>query len=153
MTSTPSPSAEPARREPVELGRDECLAFLRSVRVGRVILHGSEPGPAAVLPVNFVLEGDQVVLRTGDGVILAAARRGAHVTFQADAIEQTEGGRGWSVTVSGPAQEATGTVLHWLNQLPLAPLAGGSREHHVLIPIQTAEGRWVGVPRSDPADR
>ena len=137
----------------MELDRGECLAFLRSVRVGRVILPGTAPGPAAVLPVNFVLDGEQVVIRTGEGTILAAARSGAFVTFQADLIDETQGGRGWSVTVAGPAHEGTGTVMHWLEGLPLAPIAGGTREHYVLIPVETAEGRWVGVPRSDDRDR
>jgi len=145
MTSAQNQPTERARQEPFELNRGQCLVFLRSVRVGRVILHGAERGPAAVLPVNFVLDGEQVVLRTGEGTILAAARAGAYVTFQADAIEETGGGHSWSVTVAGPAREATGTILSWLEGLPLAPIAGGIREHYVLIPAESTEGRWVAA--------
>ena len=114
----------------------------------RALVASSCTAPVAVLPVNFVLDGEQVVIRTGEGSILAAARSGALVTFQADAIEESEGGRGWSVTVAGPAREATGTVLNWLTELPLAPIAGGTREHYVLVPAESTEGRWVGAPRS-----
>jgi hypothetical protein len=153
MTSTQGQSTARGGREPFVLDRGQCLAFLPSVRIGRVILHGATPGPAAVLPVNFVLDGDQIVIRTGEGTILAAARSGAYVTFQADAIEETDGGRGWSVTVAGPAHEATGTVRHWLEGLPLAPIAGGTREHFVLIAAESIEGRWVGTPATHDRDR
>ena len=142
----PDDAPGPVVGEPFELDRDQCLAFLRSVRVGRVVLPGAGPGPLAVLPVNFVVDGNQVVLRTGAGSILAAAQAGAVVTFQADAFDEADGGRGWSVTVAGRAREATGPMLHRIAGLPLRPIAGGVREHFVLIHIETTDGRRVGAP-------
>jgi hypothetical protein len=139
-------SPETGPGAPYELDRGTCLALLSSVRVGRVVLHGAGPGAASVMPVNFVVDGEAVVLRTGDGTILEAARAGTMVTFQADSFQDVAGGSGWSVTVAGTAREATGSVLRALDDLPLTPLAGGSRDHVVVIPVESAEGRRVGGP-------
>ncbi len=132
--------------EPYELERGECLAFLRSAQLARVVLPGHEAGPAVVLPVNVVLDGEQMVLRTGEGVILAAARAGAWLTMQADSYTQHGVGRGWSVTAAGRAREATGGALDRLRELAPTPVAGGSRSHIVVVPIETVEGRRVGAP-------
>ncbi len=132
--------------EPHELDRSECLAFLRSARVARIVLPGHGAGPAVVLPVNVVLDGEQVVLRTGDGVVLAAARAGGWLTVQADSWTEQGCRHGWSVTAAGRAHEATGATLTRLLETTPAPIAGGARSHVVVIPVETVEGRRVGAP-------
>jgi hypothetical protein len=56
----------------------------------------------AVLPVNFWLASPGLVLRTGPGSELEAAKRGDVLAFQADAIDPV-GSSGWSVLMVGRA--------------------------------------------------
>lgn len=86
------------------LGREECLRLLRTVTLGRVgITIGALP---VVVPMNFRLIGDRVVLRVGLGTSLDAAILDAVVAFEADQVNQPGRG-GWSVSVTGVAREIT----------------------------------------------
>jgi hypothetical protein len=59
-----------------------------------------------VFPLNFALDGDDVVVRTRSSDILAAAATRKVLTFQGDEFEP--GVRsGWTVLLSGPAEEVT----------------------------------------------
>lgn len=100
-------------------GRERCLALLASVPIGRVVY--TDQALPAVMPVNFVLDGDQVAIHTAADSTLAAAVRGAVVAFQADAIDPVAL-TGWWVTVVGRARlvsvpgEATGPSLRpWVH--------------------------------------
>lgn len=83
--------------------RKECILLLGTQRVGRLgfIVDGSP----MVLPVNFAIQGDVVVFRTGEGTKLDAAI-GARVTLEADEVDQGSG-TGWSVIVQGVARDVT----------------------------------------------
>ena len=84
------------------LDRAACLALLRTVALGRVAWTDGT-GRVVVEPVNFVLEGDDVVFRTAEGEKLEAVRRGRSFSFEADEVEPALR-VGWSVLVSGPAE-------------------------------------------------
>lgn len=92
------------------LSREECLALLRTVPVGRLGL--SMSALPVVLPVSFVVDGERLVIRTGRGTKLEAALGGAVVAFEADHLD-TEAGEAWSVLVRGSA-----AVLHDETGLP-----------------------------------
>lgn len=84
------------------LDRDECLRLLRATPVGRIgFSSGALP---TILPVNFVLDGEQVLVRTGVGSKLDAAVRNAVVAFEADETDATDR-TGWSVVATGKARE------------------------------------------------
>ena len=121
------------------LSRDECLALLSTVPVGRLVYtHRALP---AVAPVNFLVDGREILVRTGYGSKLAAAVRGSVVAFEVDDID-VELETGWSVTVTGPAREETDEVeLARLRRLPLRPWAAGPREHFLKIAVELVEGR------------
>lgn len=51
-------------------------------------------------PVNFALRNDALLIRTGDGSILDAAREGRAASFEIDGIDPFEH-TGWSVIVVG----------------------------------------------------
>ncbi len=87
-----------------ELSRAECLAHLATVSVGRLGL--SIRALPAILPVNFALHDEDVVLRTVPGTKLDAATAQAVVAFEADAHDP-DGAWGWSVLVQGVAREIT----------------------------------------------
>ncbi len=84
------------------LTRVECLHLLAGVTLGRVAF--TDRVAPVIVPVNFALLDEDVVVRSGTGAKLRAAVRGALVAFEADEIDlSTE--TGWSVLVSGPAEE------------------------------------------------
>ncbi|WP_308211793.1 pyridoxamine 5'-phosphate oxidase family protein [Actinoallomurus soli] len=67
------------------LGRQECLALLGAVPIGRIVF--TDRALPAVWPVNFALSGGDVVIRTMAGSKPAAAARGAVVAFEADEFD------------------------------------------------------------------
>ena len=84
------------------LSRAECLRLLGGARIGRVGLSmGALP---AVLPVNFTLVDDAIVLRTAAGSKLDAALANSVVAFEVDSIDPMYH-TGWSVLVQGVASE------------------------------------------------
>ena len=128
----------------LELERSECLALLGSVPVGRLV-HTAHALPA-IWPVNFVLLGDDVYLRTSQGSgVWQAAAAGAVVAFEADDVD-VEGRYGWSVVVIGRAVLVTDPgELRRLRQVVPAPWASGVREEIARIPLELVDGRRAGA--------
>ena len=97
----------------------------------------------AAYPVNYLLDGEEIVFRTGEGAKLAAATRGVVVGFQADEID-VERRSGWSVLGVGQAYEilepARLAVL--AERLP-DPWAADRTGHCISIPLQRLTGRWL----------
>jgi uncharacterized protein len=60
----------------------------------------------AILPVNFALVGQHIVVRTVPGTKLDAAVRRAIVAFEVDSYAP-DGSSGWSVLVQGHFSEVT----------------------------------------------
>src|SRR4051794_2313299 len=84
------------------LARDECLRLLAGATLGRVaVTFGALP---TVLPVNFWLDGERILIRTGLGSKLDAAAREAVVAFEVDDFDPLYHS-GWSVSVTGFATE------------------------------------------------
>jgi nucleotide-binding universal stress UspA family protein/nitroimidazol reductase NimA-like FMN-containing flavoprotein (pyridoxamine 5'-phosphate oxidase superfamily) len=77
-----------------------CLRLLESVPVGRVSFYTD--GEVVILPVNHVVDGQDVVFRTNRGSKLSAAERQDHVAFEADDYDPRTR-TGWSVLVKGRA--------------------------------------------------
>ena len=84
------------------LDAEECLRLLGTKTLGRIGV--SIDALPAVLPVNSVLDGDQVIIRTSRGTKLSAATRHNIVAFEVDDIDPPTG-IGWSVMVRGLARE------------------------------------------------
>ncbi|MFD0688664.1 pyridoxamine 5'-phosphate oxidase family protein [Actinomadura fibrosa] len=82
----------------------DAIVLLQSVPVGRIAW--VEGRKAHVLPVNFVMEGTTVVLRTGHGPILDAVRHDRLITFEADDLEPALRAA-WSVLLTGHASVVT----------------------------------------------
>ena len=78
-----------------------CLRLLESVPVGRVSF--CTDGEVVTLPVNHVMDGQDVVFRTDRGSKLSAADRQDHVAFEADDYDLRTR-TGWSVLVKGRAE-------------------------------------------------
>ena len=78
-----------------------CLRLLESVPVGRVSF--CTDGEVVTLPVNHVMDGQDIVFRTDHGSKLSAAERQDHVAFEADDYDLRTR-TGWSVLVKGRAE-------------------------------------------------
>jgi len=124
------------------LDRHECLRLLAGHSVGRVGL--SKGALPVILPVNFYLDGERVLVRTGFGTKLAAAMRNAVVCLEVDEIDPVYHA-GWSVLVTGTARELVGEEAERAMALPLRPWSGHG-DHVIAIDIELVSGR-----RLDPA--
>jgi uncharacterized protein len=124
------------------LTRAECLEFLAQADVGRVALNmGALP---VILPVNYALFDEDILLRTVAGSKLEAATRNAVMAFEVDQVHPLSH-TGWSVLVQGVASEITDPVeLRRAKRVPLTSwLDGDSR--YVRISSQLISGRRLSV--------
>jgi nitroimidazol reductase NimA-like FMN-containing flavoprotein (pyridoxamine 5'-phosphate oxidase superfamily) len=123
------------------LARAECLELLRTVTVGRIAF--AERGLPAIQPVNFTVDGSNVIIRTSGGGKLAAAVTGAMVAFEADEVDAATR-TGWSVVVLGHAR-----LIRNIDQLvALAgpdshPWVPGPSGHVIRIKSERITGRRI----------
>jgi nitroimidazol reductase NimA-like FMN-containing flavoprotein (pyridoxamine 5'-phosphate oxidase superfamily) len=129
-----------------EIPRDECLKLLASCPVGRLAV-GLPGAPPLVVPVNYMLDGEIVVLRSDPGEKVVQLR-GSPVSFQIDQIDPSRR-TGWSVLVQGVAYAATKTEIEHLDVDPWAP---GEKSQWVRIVPASITGRrirLVDIQRGD----
>lgn len=121
------------------LDRGECLALLATATVGRVaVTTGALP---QVVPVNFYLDGERILLRTAAGTKLDAALRNAVVAFEADAFDSMYHS-GWSVVVTGIARVLPDNVA-LARRAPLLRWAPDGRERTMAISTDIVSGRRI----------
>src|SRR6476469_5229603 len=65
----------------------ECLRLLAMGGVGRIAVHGEPP---VVRPVNFVLDDDRLVIRTGPGSLWRSASQRVLATFEIDGVRNVD---------------------------------------------------------------
>lgn len=79
----------------------DCFLLLKSVPVGRVGFIGRDE--VVILPVNFAVDGQDVVFVTGAGSKLSSVEVGHYVGFEADSYDAATRA-GWSVVLKGFAE-------------------------------------------------
>lgn len=123
------------------LSREECLSLMATVSVGR--LGVSIDALPAILPVNFVLLREQIIVRTVPGTKLDAAAAQAVVAFEVDSYDP--GGKwGWSALVLGPGSQITDpSELAEAQALPLRAWAfkNGPADRFLRIETTRVSGR------------
>jgi nitroimidazol reductase NimA-like FMN-containing flavoprotein (pyridoxamine 5'-phosphate oxidase superfamily) len=125
------------------LERAECLRLLSLAALGRIAV--TSGGLPTVLPVNYCVDDDRILVRTGKGAKLEAALHDSIVAFEVDHFDSMYHA-GWSVVVTGRAAEVTDSselaaaefapVTRW------APLGEG---HVVAISTEMISGRRLGA--------
>jgi uncharacterized protein len=121
----------------VELGRAECLELLAQHQVGRVA-YCDDLGPV-VVPVNYALDQDTILIQLSPYSTLAARLRTAAASFQIDQFDDyTE--TGWSVLVRGDARYADPDDVAVASARPHT-WAEGQRTLHVRITPHDISGR------------
>jgi len=113
------------------LSREACLRALAQGGLGRIAINvGALP---RILPVRFVLDGEDVVVRVRQGSTLHAATDGTVVAFEADQLRPDTG---WSISFVGVARHLDeGRAVSPAVQLAL-PRWGSDRAHR-LVAIST----------------
>jgi hypothetical protein len=81
-----------------ELSVDECVELLSANSVGRAAI--CTPSGPHVVPVNYVVNGDEVVFRTTPYSVLGTYGRAGDMAFEVDHID-AEKHVGWSVVALG----------------------------------------------------
>lgn len=122
------------------IARQECLALLGSRRVGR-LAYVARPGVPDVVPVNYALHGDDVLVRSGPGPKLQAADRGEVLVLQVDDVDE-DARTGWSVVAAGPGRRLSAAQQQALRG-DVLPETWATGPRHAVIRIQMArvEGR------------
>ncbi|HEV2373714.1 MAG TPA: pyridoxamine 5'-phosphate oxidase family protein [Streptosporangiaceae bacterium] len=125
-------------RRVVELAEEECWALLGSVSVGRVVF--TMKAMPAVRPVNHLLDGKTVIIRSHLGAAIAghAAGGGAVVCYEADDIDLACH-TGWSVVATGLACLVRPAEIARYERL-LEPWAAGQMDHFIAITPQAITG-------------
>ncbi|MGW0283465.1 pyridoxamine 5'-phosphate oxidase family protein [Streptomyces sp. NPDC003236] len=134
-TGEAAASPPPGPRRSVELDRDEALRLLGSVPFGRIVF--TRHALPTVRPVNHVLYGGDIVIRTHDGAALTARAReadgaGVVVAYEADVIDP-DTHLGWSVVATGYARLVTDPAELARYQALLVPWTGHPMDHAVRI--------------------
>jgi nitroimidazol reductase NimA-like FMN-containing flavoprotein (pyridoxamine 5'-phosphate oxidase superfamily) len=121
---------------------DACLRLLASVPVGRIGFYAD--GEVVMLPVNHMIDGQDVVFRAARGSKLSAAENQALVAFEADDYDP-ETRSGWSVLVNGRAEPVyDDQEIRRLSRAGLRPWpAAADRPHWIRIRPAAVSGRRV----------
>ena len=131
-----------------ELTAEECRTLLTAASVGRVgfILDGR----VQIIPVNYVLDGEGIIIRTlTDGVLSQAASLDAgKIAFEVDHLEPLAG-EGWSVLMHGSLRAITDEAeVSRLDTRRVTPWAGGDRPLHLRFAATEMSGRRVRRKRN-----
>ena len=123
------------------LSEEECWELLRAGQVARLaVVVGTQPD---IFPVNYLVDGRSVLIRTSPGTKLAAAVLNGHVALEIDHTEHATRS-GWSVVVHGSATE--------IDELPellaaeatgLQPWARSLKNRWLHVHVDMVSGRRV----------
>jgi nitroimidazol reductase NimA-like FMN-containing flavoprotein (pyridoxamine 5'-phosphate oxidase superfamily) len=119
----------------------DCFGLLASALVGRIAFAAG--GEVVILPVTFLVDGQDVVFSAAAGSKLATVEVGQYAGFEADCYDRATRS-GWSVVINGllelvdSADEATR-----LDALGLPPWGGAGEQVWVRIRPVTVSGRRI----------
>lgn len=128
---------------PIELTFEECVRGLTAGVVGRVGL--ALPDGPRIVPVNYTVQDDSIVLRTSPYSEVGTYGVGALIAFEVDDFD-ADLEEGWSVVVRGrtsridDADELARLKTAWDPK----PWAAGMRTLHLRLPWQQVSGRRLG---------
>jgi nitroimidazol reductase NimA-like FMN-containing flavoprotein (pyridoxamine 5'-phosphate oxidase superfamily) len=146
----PAPLQEIDMNEPFELSADECRELLSAGLVGRAAV--CTPLGPHVVPVNYAVVDESVVVRTSPYSVLGSHARGSILAVEVDQFDY-ERQRGWSVVARGRADAVTGAMdLNHIKQV-WDPRAWASGQRNLYLRVRWSEltGRRLG-PGWDPTE-
>ncbi|MFP3914527.1 MAG: pyridoxamine 5'-phosphate oxidase family protein [bacterium] len=125
------------------LSREDCDRLLSTTPIGRVaFLQGGE---THILPVNYVFDEGEIVIRTTAGSKMEAAEMHHRFAFEIDEWDE-EARSGWSVLAHGMGEVINDAAeIERLKGLGLATWAGeGRSDLWMKIRLDDVTGRRVG---------
>jgi len=126
------------------IDRIECLQLLDGQGVGRIA--GAVEGHPVILPINYVVFGDAVLVRARRGGALDRITGNTEVAFEIDGTDSIYH-EGWSVLVVGRSAHVTDPAeLDRLRGLRLLPWAGEGRDLFIRIFLDEVTGRRIVHP-------
>lgn len=119
----------------------ECHRLLVSTSLGR--LGYSTGDEQRIAPMNYVLAGNYLVVRTEPGNDIAKYARNRPVAFEVDEVDRFLQS-GWSVLVCGTTEDLPADALRAmdLGETP-EPWAAGVRSLYLRIPLARLSGRRI----------
>ena len=129
--------------EPRDLDPQECERLLRANIVGRVAV--STPVGPHIVPVNYAVVDDTIVIRTSALSLLGTHGRDSMLAFEVDHVDH-ERHVGWSVVARGRAWAETDPVQVALIRegWPPRPWATGNRRLYLRMRWESLTGRALG---------
>jgi nitroimidazol reductase NimA-like FMN-containing flavoprotein (pyridoxamine 5'-phosphate oxidase superfamily) len=128
------------------LSEDRCWELLASVEVGRLAIAVAHD--VDIYPVNFVVDGRDLVFRTAEGTKLLEVALAGRVAFEVDGYEP-DLGYAWSVVVKGRARGLDNfEEIYQAQGLPLFPWNAAPKERFVRIEPTGVTGRRFTVARA-----
>ena len=124
-----------------ELAPTECERLLRRGMFGRVALTTSH-GPD-IVPVNYAVRDDAVVIRTSPEGWLARQADGQPIAFEVDAVDESRW-HGWSVVAHGTGEVVTDGGTTVAGPFHARPWADGDRSCELRLAWSRLTGRRVG---------
>jgi uncharacterized protein len=125
------------------LSEGESLELLAATSVGRIVY--SDRALPFVVPVNFVLDGMDIVIRTSARSGLVTNAPGHVVAFEADWIDPVDK-VGWSVVVTGRAQLVDDLEeIKRLDQLGLQSWSPAATDLYLGLRVDVVSGRRVAA--------
>ncbi len=127
-----------------ELSYSECEAFLRAGIAGRVAM--STPDGPQILPVNYSVVDNSIILRTSPYSLLGTYGRDTTLAFEIDQFDHPNQ-RGWSVVARGRASvvQDPKDLQHIRSVWEPQPWASGVRSMFIRIRLAELTGRQLGA--------
>jgi len=121
----------------------EALALLATAPVGRLIY--SDRALPFVVPVSFVVDGLDIIMRTGRRSRVATHAPGNIVAFEVDDIAVATRS-GWSVVVTGPVQLVQDSVeLERLRALDIEAWVPSEHDCYLRLQTELIAGRRIAA--------
>ena len=129
--------------ESLEMSRSECEDLLRSGVAGRVAL--STPAGPHIVPVNYSVVDDAIVVRTSPYSLLGTHGRNAVLAFEVDYFDYQQE-HGWSIVARGRSEVVTepDDLDHIRMVWDPRPWAAGARNLFLRLPWTDLTGRRLG---------
>ncbi|MGB0100326.1 MAG: pyridoxamine 5'-phosphate oxidase family protein [Nocardioides sp.] len=127
----------------IDLTPDECERLLRAGGAGRIAL--SSPNGPHIVPVNYSVVDDAIVVRTSPYSVLGTYGRDSMLAFEVDQFDH-ERQRGWSVVARGRSEAVVRPVdlEHIHDTWEPRPWAGGARTLYLRLRWTELGGRRIG---------
>lgn len=125
-----------------DIDEEECLGLLAGGSIGRLVV--VRQGEPLAFPMNYVLDGQTVAVRTDPGTKLDAATLG-RVAFEVDEIDPVTR-EGWSVLVRGVGRDITDGIderSERIRESGVQPWAEGEKRHWIAISASQISGRRI----------